>query len=228
MAHDCICGEVGQLYNRRAEEYVSWLLTFRFCRSTNNIDIISPINTIDPQFRELTFNQRMCFAWMTLQERLCVVRGKHVGLEPHWIWTQRGLFLGMLRCLGPRQKAHIKRSSLGGWKVGYQLQCRYSMGPTRLHLVNTFRPSLAQILKRPLTLQSTLNTSSSTFPLTFYHFLNQSILFHTKCIYLATILSFPPFPSAISRPFLICFTLLMKGRSRGVFCIDYVMKVPGG
>lgn len=80
----------------------------------------------------------------------CAVKGEACwhGARAHWIRTQRGLFLGMFRCLGPRQKALIKRSSLGGWKVGYQLHCRSSVGPTCLHLVNTFRPSLAQIRPR--------------------------------------------------------------------------------
>lgn len=84
----------------------------------------------------------------------------------------------MFRCLGPSQKALIKMSSLGGWKVGYQFHCRSSMGPTRLHLVNTFRPFLAQIRpllpKATLGLPSILNTFlSSTFSLILYHFLYQ-------------------------------------------------------
>lgn len=97
------------------------------------------------------------------------------GATACWIRTQRGLFLGMLRCLGPHQKALIKRSSLGAWKVGYQLHCRSSMGPTRLHLVNTFRPSLAQVRTRlpKVTLgltehfeyMSFCHISSSTLPL---------------------------------------------------------------
>lgn len=88
------------------------------------------------------------------------------GATAHRIRTQRGLFLVTLRCLGPNEKALIKRSSLGGWKVGYLPHCRSSMGPTRLHLVNTFRPSLAQIrLRLPkvtLGFVSSPNTSSTS------------------------------------------------------------------
>lgn len=177
---------------------------------------------------------------MFVQE--CVLLLCWHGATAHWIGLRQGYFWGCSgACMGPHQNALIKRSSLGGWKVSYQLHCRSLMGPTRLHLVNTFCPSLARILKRPLALPSTLNISpSTTFPLTLYRFLYQSIKFHTK-YNLATILLFnsnfvirstlsptlsrPPSPPSL--PCLICFTLLMKGKSRGVFCFDH-MTMPWG
>jgi len=61
-----------------------------------------------------------------------------------WIRNQWGLFWGMLS-----QKALIKRSSLGGWKVVYQLHCHSLMGPTRLHLVNTFHLPFSGRLESP-------------------------------------------------------------------------------
>ena len=70
-------------------------------------------------------------------------RAKHVGIEPQAHWSR--LFLGRFRGPGPNEKALIKSSFLGGWKVGYQAHCHSSTGPTRLHLVNTFHSSQAEI-----------------------------------------------------------------------------------
>lgn len=155
------------------------------------------------------------------------------GATAHWIRTQRGLFLGMFRCLGPRQKALIKRSSLGGWKLGYQLHCRSSMGPTRLHLVNTFLPSLAQI--RPRLPKATRGLTEHFKYNSFHHvFSYTSIQFHTKLnsfmiffVILSSKKRSPqPIPSPVYLPFLICFTLLINSESRGVSCFDHIMRMP--
>lgn len=49
---------------------------------------------------------------------------------------------------GAPAESPYKEVLSGGWKVGYQLRCCSSMGPTRLRLVNTFSPSLGQIWPR--------------------------------------------------------------------------------
>lgn len=54
----------------------------------------------------------------------------------------------MSTSLRPPQKALIKSSSQGGWKVGYQHHCRSSAGPARLHPLNTSLPSPSQTWPR--------------------------------------------------------------------------------
>lgn len=49
------------------------------------------------------------------------------GTAARWIRSKRWLFLGTSARLRPRQKALIKSSSPGGWKVGYQHPCRSSV-----------------------------------------------------------------------------------------------------
>lgn len=70
------------------------------------------------------------------------------GTTAHWIRSMRWLFLGPSMKLRPCQKALIKSSSRGRWKVGYQHHCRSSVRPARLHLLNTSSPSPSQTWPR--------------------------------------------------------------------------------
>ena len=70
-----------------------------------------------------------------------VCRGKCYWPTEPQLTGLRGLFRGMFRCPGAAAESPYKELLSGlGWKVGYQLHCHSSRRPTRLHLVNTFRP----------------------------------------------------------------------------------------
>lgn len=127
------------------------------------------------------------------------------GTTAHWIRSMRWLFLGPSMKLRPCQKALIKSSSRGRWKVGYQHHCRSSVRPARLHLLNTSSPSPSQTWPRlpkttprrnELILYSSYSTVNIYFILVFF--------FSTRV---------PLISRAISS---LLPTLLMKSGNRGV------------
>ena len=137
-----------------------------------------------------------------------------------------GLFLGMFRCLGPPSESPYKEV-LSGW-----VESGLSASLSLLDGANSFAssqhlPSLARI--RPV---ASLTSPSTTFPLALLvpvnpTPLNTALQLVIFC-YLATrnTLSSTLFPSPIHLPSLVCFTLLMISRSRGVLGFDHIITKP--
>lgn len=111
-----------------------------------------------------------------VQGTVLLMAWNHSPLNPLY----RMVIFGDVLKLQPRQKALIKSSSRGGWKVGYQHHCRSSVRPARLHLLNTSSPSPSQSWPR---LPKTTPWRNELIPYSSYSTLNIyfiSVIFSTS------------------------------------------------
>lgn len=139
-----------------------------------------------------------------------------LNLQPAGSALPDGYFWGRPTKPRPRQKALIKSSSRGGWKVGYQHHCRSSVRPARLHLLNTSGPSPSQTWPR---LPKTTPWRNELIPYSSYSSVNIyfiRVIFSTRIALLCRAIS------------TLLPALWMRSRNRGVRGFEHIMGEPPG